>query len=207
MWICPKCSKQITDGSKICRQCGAILEEVEDSPPVEKVMPNPDRWADALAGEKEPVETSDDQDKREEEHGSTWTCGRCGVSVTETFDACWKCGTTRDGLEDADFVTESPEDVEEELPSIEASSEPPAVPRCEKCGSEKIIPDVMLVDQGQGSDGALKVVVFGNPEALLFKDRRYGKVQADICGECGHVELRVINPEELLRHYRESLNG
>jgi hypothetical protein len=30
MRICPKCSKQVTDDSKICRDCGAILEEVQD---------------------------------------------------------------------------------------------------------------------------------------------------------------------------------
>ena len=30
MWMCPKCLKQISDERKICRECGAILEEVKD---------------------------------------------------------------------------------------------------------------------------------------------------------------------------------
>jgi hypothetical protein len=53
-------------------------------------------------------------------------------------------------------------------------------------------------------DGDLKVVIYGNPEALIFKNRLYGKLTADICGDCGHVELRVENPEELYDHYHEA---
>jgi hypothetical protein len=49
------------------------------------------------------------------------------------------------------------------------------------------------------------VVVFGDPGALVFKDRLYGELWADICGDCGHVELRVANPRQLYRHYRKSL--
>jgi hypothetical protein len=52
--------------------------------------------------------------------------------------------------------------------------------------------------------GDLQVVVYGNPEALIFKDRLYGRLSADICGDCGHVELRFENPEELYQHYRQA---
>jgi hypothetical protein len=47
-------------------------------------------------------------------------------------------------------------------------------------------------------------VVYGDPEALIFKDRVYGRLKADICGDCGHVELRVENPGELYEHYRRT---
>jgi hypothetical protein len=77
--------------------------------------------------------------------------------------------------------------------------------KCEVCGSEKIIPNVRVVDQGQYSDGQLKLVVFGEPDALIFKDKLYGKVAAHVCGECGHIELRVSNPQEMYRKYRASL--
>ncbi len=76
--------------------------------------------------------------------------------------------------------------------------------QCPRCGSSKLIPDVRVVDQGQASDGHLKVVVYGDPGALIMKDRLYGKLKADICGECGHVDLRVTNPSELYEHYLES---
>lgn len=73
-----------------------------------------------------------------------------------------------------------------------------------RCHSTKIIPGVTVMDQGQHLDGELKVVVFGNPEALIFKNRLYGQVKADICGKCGHIELRVTNPAELYERYQES---
>ena len=63
----------------------------------------------------------------------------------------------------------------------------------------------MITDQGQGSSGSLRVVVYGHPEAILFKDRRYGQLRADICGECGHVEIWIANAAELYDHYRTAL--
>lgn len=57
----------------------------------------------------------------------------------------------------------------------------------------------------QYSDGELKVVVYGNPEALFFKDRLFGEIRADICGSCGHIQFHVANPSELYDHYRDSL--
>ena len=66
---------------------------------------------------------------------------------------------------------------------------------------------VNIRDQGQGSDGSLKVVITGNPAALMFKDRLYGTLRASICGECGHVDLRVANAAELYRHYLKSHDG
>ena len=77
-------------------------------------------------------------------------------------------------------------------------------PQCAKCGSTKIIPQARVLDQRQHSSGDLQLVVYGNPEALIFKDRLYGTLTADICGACGHVELRVENFEELFDHYRQT---
>jgi hypothetical protein len=78
--------------------------------------------------------------------------------------------------------------------------------RCAECGSSKVVRDVTVFDQGDGSDGELHVVVCGDPDALVFKDRYYGVVGADVCGDCGHMELRVRNPQELYRHYLDSRN-
>ena len=87
----------------------------------------------------------------------------------------------------------------------EADDEELAVPtECSHCGSTRIIPGVNIVDQGEGSDGKLEAVIYGSPQALIFKDRLYGEINADICGECGHIELRVTNPRELYEHYRKS---
>lgn len=33
-----------------------------------------------------------------------WTCQKCQTDVEETFDVCWQCGTSREGVEDPNFV-------------------------------------------------------------------------------------------------------
>jgi len=33
-----------------------------------------------------------------------WTCAKCGRKVDPSFDVCWACGTSRDGVEDPSFV-------------------------------------------------------------------------------------------------------
>jgi hypothetical protein len=33
-----------------------------------------------------------------------WTCPKCQTKVDPTFDVCWNCGTTVDGVEDPTFV-------------------------------------------------------------------------------------------------------
>jgi hypothetical protein len=34
-----------------------------------------------------------------------WTCLKCGAKIDPAFDACWQCGTSKDGKEDPTFVT------------------------------------------------------------------------------------------------------
>ena len=73
---------------------------------------------------------------------------------------------------------------------------------CAKCGSDKIIPLVGVMDQGQYSDGRLKAHVgYTNPEAWLFKGAIYARLSATICGECGHTELTAENPAALYETY------
>jgi len=73
---------------------------------------------------------------------------------------------------------------------------------CVKCGSEKIIPLVSIMDQGQYSDGKLKAHVgYTNPEAWLFKGAVYARLRATICGECGHTDLTAENPSALYEAY------
>src|SRR5262245_41365364 len=34
-----------------------------------------------------------------------WACSNCGEEIVDEFEVCWKCGTSRTGERDADFVT------------------------------------------------------------------------------------------------------
>lgn len=74
---------------------------------------------------------------------------------------------------------------------------------CSKCHSEKIIPFVSVLDQGQYSGGNLIAHIgFTNPEAWLSKGPVYATLKATICGECGYTELTAENPAELYRAYQ-----
>jgi hypothetical protein len=74
--------------------------------------------------------------------------------------------------------------------------------KCIKCGSEKIIPLVGVMDQGQHSDGKLKALVgYTNPEAWVFKGAVYARLKANICGVCGYTELVAEDPAALYQAY------
>jgi hypothetical protein len=234
MRMCRKCSKQASADSKICRDCGAILEEVPDQEVPETGIDWAPRSQAGFLSAAEPheagVETADQPIVGEVVVGleepalprtevSAWKCPQCGETVPDTFDVCWKCLTTKGGekpdQQDAEFlqrIAEASEDAREDEPTdlyaqalgIEREDPQPPQGKCIRCGSAKMMVGVGICDQGEQSNGSLNVVVFGEPSALIFKDRLYGELKADICGDCGHVELRVANPDELYRHYRKA---
>jgi rRNA maturation endonuclease Nob1 len=73
--------------------------------------------------------------------------------------------------------------------------------RCPACGSQRIIPDVKVVDKNGSVEDDLRVVFYKSPTSLIFKGRVYSEVRADVCGKCGHVELRIADPEKLYDAY------
>ncbi|MCG8652101.1 MAG: hypothetical protein MI861_19840 [Pirellulales bacterium] len=75
---------------------------------------------------------------------------------------------------------------------------------CAVCGSKKIIPNVRVNDYRQHRAGQLQLVVHGDPEAWLHKDSEFGTITAQVCGDCGHLELKVDNPRQLYDKYRKS---
>jgi ribosomal protein S27AE len=75
---------------------------------------------------------------------------------------------------------------------------------CAKCGSSKIIPDAQVFDQGQYSDGYVKVMVPEEPEALIFKGNKLTPLRARVCGDCGFTELAVEDPQLLWEAYVKS---
>lgn len=181
---CPKCSQQYDDLARICRTCGAILDTVAEETQTSETAPEAD--------EPPPIPGK-----------PSWQCPQCRQSVPSAFDVCWNCGTSQDGTPDPDFVKVPQDGLEDEAePAL--TNIPSANFQCPRCGSSKIIPQAKVLDQGQASDGYLKVVVYGDPEALIFKDRLFGRLKADVCGDCGHVELRVDNHEELYEHYLQA---
>jgi hypothetical protein len=210
---CPKCKSHYGDEVKICRTCGAILGAVADEPPraVEDAPVSPEAVEDSPASPEDDVPSETTASSR-----SSWKCSQCGQSVPGDFEVCWNCGTSQDGEVDPDFSKVPAEDddnaadeaEDNDDPAAERDSEPthtrhPGL-RCPMCGSSRIIPSTMILDQGQYSNGKLQVAVDAEPDALIFKDRIFGQLTADICGDCGHVELKVAGARELYEHYLRS---
>jgi hypothetical protein len=142
---------------------------------------------------------------------AAWNCPNCAESVPNTFDVCWKCGTSRDGTLDPSFAAKSAE----ELPAGDARDDRfdsddvmgRRVEQCPRCGSQRMIVGAPLTQLGPLVDrpgNRIMVAVSGDPKALIFKDRLYVKLWADICGDCGHAELRAEHFKDLYDTYLKS---
>jgi predicted nucleic-acid-binding Zn-ribbon protein len=75
--------------------------------------------------------------------------------------------------------------------------------KCEKCGSDKIIPRAKVIDRADyNAAGDLTVAVDENPDAFMFKQRVYASVTARVCGNCGFIELYADEPQSLYSAYQ-----
>jgi hypothetical protein len=209
MQQCPKCSSQCSDELKICRTCGAILPAADRRPPQQAAdddLPVP-QTAD-LAPTSCGCCCNDGPCDNAVSDGPGWKCPRCGQSVPGGFSVCWNCGTSEDGTLDPNFPKEPADDggavisattVAEQIVD-ESELDSPSRRRCPQCGSLKIVPNVSILDHLGGN---LQVAVDADPEALIFKDRLYARLFADVCGDCGHVEFKAEHPATFYEHYRE----
>jgi ribosomal protein L40E len=79
---------------------------------------------------------------------------------------------------------------------------------CLRCGSDKIIPNIPLIDiygdLGRYST-QMRLSVHGNPSAWFFKDSESGLLTGFICGACGYTELKTEGFQKLYEKYVESL--
>ena len=53
-----------------------------------------------------------------------WECKKCRERVEGSFDVCWNCGTSRDGVEDPSFQREEEESPPEPKPQAKATPKP-----------------------------------------------------------------------------------
>lgn len=150
-------------------------------------------------------------------------CPKCLSTYGNELNFCQACGTMMNTLTEGPLPA-SGHPTEDERPattppSIEVASVDedtslpetdelnrtvvPTLPigQCPKCGSTKLVIGARIRDRDNGSNKDLEVFVDTEPGALIFKNRMYAKLLADICGECGHAELKAENPGSLYRHY------
>ena len=130
-----------------------------------------------------------------------WQCAKCGESVEDSFDVCWSCGTSSDGVEDPSFQNaEDPEvatsDTAEQfqhstipLPALpkdatqagEPARRAPAVTsKCPHCAGVELIRGVRLGLTTEAGSVGLKywtLLILAGTEHL----------HADVCKGCGSV--------------------
>ena len=78
--------------------------------------------------------------------------------------------------------------------------------RCPKCGSSELIPDAMIVEQAHVTR-PIPVLIYRNPDALVFKGAHREPLAGVACGECGFVEFYVSDPASLLAAHRRRKTG
>jgi hypothetical protein len=77
--------------------------------------------------------------------------------------------------------------------------------RCDRCGSDAIIPRVRVLDRDEnGTHRDLQLEVQRRPNALLFKRPERSKMSAQVCGACGYAELYVEAPRALYAAYLQA---
>jgi hypothetical protein len=75
---------------------------------------------------------------------------------------------------------------------------------CLRCKSEKIVPRVRVKAGGAYGPELVDItaVIYEDPDAMFFKNTHRGQLYARVCGECGHAELFVENPQEFYEVYQ-----
>ena len=122
-----------------------------------------------------------------------WQCVTCREQVYDTFEVCWKCGTSRDGTPDPNFRTA--DDPTRPVPLLEATAETggrsDAAPlRCPRCDRELDYMGTKSFHEGTrwGALGDLG-------ELFVNKER----LDVYRCPRCGRVEFFVDGVGEDLR--------
>lgn len=60
--------------------------------------------------------------------------------------------------------------------------------KCISCESENILRGASIIDRGGISgDFPQEIKVYGNPEALIFKEGHSFEIKTDICMDCGFL--------------------
>ena len=55
-----------------------------------------------------------------------WRCPKCRSKVDDSFEVCWSCGTTPEGVEDPDFVTaDEAEPIEDPSADLDSDMDDP----------------------------------------------------------------------------------
>ena len=75
---------------------------------------------------------------------------------------------------------------------------------CTSCGSEEVIPRIRVTARGDSGYYDVLAEVQRRPNAKLFKGAERSGVFAQLCGQCGHLELFADMPRALYAVYQQA---
>ncbi len=106
-----------------------------------------------------------------------WTCANCGEVSEESFDACWKCGTTRDGTPPVHPEVYQP-DTENAEPTGPAYETP-----CPICGAASY--------SWGDVQGHYPLIYKDQTDSMLKKIFSYSghSIKTRLCQTCGNLQL------------------
>lgn len=104
MWTCPKCRSKVDNSFEICWKCGTTPDGIEDPTFVTVDDEEPSEEVSAESDDSAGEPLADGVDLYMTHDARDWLCPKCRSRVEDSFEVCWSCGTTRDGVEDPAFV-------------------------------------------------------------------------------------------------------
>ena len=123
-----------------------------------------------------------------------WQCVKCRENLEDTYDTCWNCGTSQDGVEDPAFRTADDHSYEppaEAVEDAERAAEPEEDPiTCLRCRCRLDFVGTKNFHEGT------RWGVLGDIGELFVNKQRF---DVYCCPKCGRVEFFVDGIGEQFR--------
>ncbi len=79
--------------------------------------------------------------------------------------------------------------------------------KCISCGSNKIIPNLLISDKGAQGYGGLRIAIDKNPSAFILKQRKWLNLKGFLCCECGFVHTYCLDELDEMWKVYSTLNN
>ncbi len=92
-----------------------------------------------------------------------WTCTKCGTKVDPSFEVCWQCGTTVDGVEDPTFTTADAPTVDESPLDLDMPEGDAPIPQTLNPSAGELVEAYLAADMMQAKFLADRLTELGMP--------------------------------------------
>ena len=103
-----------------------------------------------------------------------WNCEECSEAIDENFDACWNCGTARDGTPNPHFQRENTGDAQNDSGDETFATTISDRFKCSKC---------------EHTDARVRRVTNIGVDVGIFSRTSVDRFVAVVCTQCGFTEF------------------